>query len=80
MILDLGVSRVFDSNQGLLTFLTRSMKCNKLYKEANVKVLELFEKIISEQTKIIAQYVPAVIEVKPIQFDTYNNVKPYNFF
>lgn len=60
---DLGVSKVFDISQGLLTFLVRSMKCNKVHKDANVKILELFEKIISEQSTKVGTYVPVVIDV-----------------
>lgn len=62
-MLDLGISKVFDANQGLLTFLVRSIKCNKLHKDANCKVLELFEKIINEQPTKVGKYVPAVVDV-----------------
>lgn len=61
---DLGISKVFDADQGLLTFLVRSMKYSKLHKDANVKVLELFEKIINDQTTKVGPYVPAVVDVK----------------
>lgn len=61
---DLGISKVFDIQLGMLTFLGRSIKCQRMHREANGKVMELFDRIINgEHGAKVAEYAPAVVDV-----------------
>lgn len=72
--IDLSISKLFDAQQGMLTFLTRSIKCDKIHREANCKVLALFERILSgAHRQKCAEYAAAIVDVM-LQFIRAGNV------
>lgn len=48
----------------MLTFLVSSIKCNKVHRASNCKVLELFDRLIggTHREKVV-EYAPAIVEV-----------------
>lgn len=60
----MSISRAFDAETGLLSFLEKSFKFSKLFKESNVKILELFLKVIQKEKKSINQYAEAIVDVR----------------
>lgn len=72
--IELNISKLFDDQQGMLTFLSRSIKADKMYKDANCKVLELFERILcgSHRQKTV-EFAPSIAEVM-LQFIRASNV------
>lgn len=61
--IDLTISRVFDGENGLLSFLKKSLRSNKLFKDANVKTLQFFQKLIKDHPAKAKHYAESIIEV-----------------
>lgn len=49
-ILDLSVHKAFDSATGLIAFLGRSQKCDKIFRDSNSEILKLLKRLIIEQS------------------------------
>lgn len=61
--IDLTISRVFDADNGLLAFLKKSLPKNKLFKDANSKSLQFFQKLIQDHPTKSKPYAAAIIQV-----------------
>lgn len=65
---------MFDTERGLLTFLARSIRANKLHRESNCRILELFQLLINgEHRAKITEFSPAIIS-QMLQFLLAGNV------
>lgn len=54
---------MFDGENGLLSFLKKSLRSNKLFKDANVKTLQFFQKLIKDHPAKAKHYAESIIEV-----------------
>lgn len=71
---DLAICKVFDVQQGLLSFLARTIKIHKVYSAANCRVMELFHTLCSGDRNAQVSHYTSVIVPQMLQFVLSGNV------
>lgn len=60
---DLRIDKVFSENGGLIGFHKLAIKHHKLFKDENVKIFKLYDKIIGLHTKKVPPYAVRIVNV-----------------